>query len=43
MYRAQVKPWQSAGWRPHLSEEAHRYAVKDHDSVEKEKAETPTE
>jgi SP family sugar:H+ symporter-like MFS transporter len=24
MYRAGVKPWNSPGWRPHLSEEAHK-------------------
>ena len=28
MYRAGVKPWNSAEWKPHLGEEAHENAIK---------------
>ena len=28
MYRAGIKPWNSADWKPHLSEEAHEQVVK---------------
>ncbi|KAF9535704.1 general substrate transporter [Crepidotus variabilis] len=41
LYRADVKPWQSAGWKPHLGEEAHRHTVKDLDA-EEEKRGSPT-
>ncbi|KAF9486548.1 sugar transporter [Pholiota conissans] len=27
MYRAEVKPWRSEGWKPHLSERAHEKAL----------------
>ena len=28
MYRAGINPWNSADWKPHLSEEAHKSVLK---------------
>jgi SP family sugar:H+ symporter-like MFS transporter len=42
MYRSGVKPWQSAGWKPHLMENMHKTAG-GHDSDEKSSEEKPND
>jgi SP family sugar:H+ symporter-like MFS transporter len=45
LYRSGVKPWNSPGWRPHLSEEAHERATHKNREIEEksstEKRESP--
>jgi len=41
MYRAGIKPWNSSDWKPHLSEEAHKQAVKAIENRDDEKGDPP--
>ncbi|KAF8963897.1 general substrate transporter [Flammula alnicola] len=41
MYRAGIKPWHSADWKPHLGEEAHQRALKELEQQGDEKRSSP--